>query len=178
MSDFLFPLLKVNLYIWMISQSACYSTTRYFPPCRLYTSAVFATQRAWMFKQSKLPNMRLRKYLKHVDISIVSLSHSNRSERATWPVSILKNHTLWTIWRQLIKYTQGQQSCVNLIFFATFGDPKSVSKILGKSNTLIFTNNLREMEEQNRGSNLRVIPEYFINLLHPWGMTSRKNSAF
>ena len=150
---------------------------RNFPPCRLYTSVVFATQRSWMFKQSKLPNMRLRKHIKHLNIFIVSLSRSYRFERATWPVSILKNPTLWTIWRQQIKYTQGQQSCVNLIFSATFGDPKSVSKILGKSN-INFQKWFEEMEEQNRGSNLRVIPEYFINLLHPWGMPSRKKSEF
>ena len=124
---------------------------RNFPPCRLYTSVVFATQRSWMFKQSKLPNMRLRKYIKHLNIFIVSLSRSYRFERATWPVSIPKNPTLWPIWRQQIKYTQGQQSCVNLIFSATFGDPKSVSKILGKSNI-----NFQKWFEGNGGAKQRV----------------------
>ena len=125
-SDFLFPLLIWKLYIYIFDwfPRVLAFPQRNFSPCRLFTSVVFATQRALMFKQSKLPNMRLRKYIKHLNIFIVSLLRSYRFERATWPVSILKNPTLWTNWRQQIKYTQGQQSCVNLIFSSPFGDPK------------------------------------------------------
>ena len=63
-------------------------------------------------------------------------------------------------------YSGTTKLCQFNLFFNFRGSKKVFVKYLGNQ-TLIFTNDLREMEEQNRGSNLRVIPEYFINLVHP-----------